>query len=150
MIFRQLFDKESSTYTYLLACDATKEAVIIDPVVEQAERDAGLARELGVTVKYALNTHCHADHITGTAKLRELIGCKSLISEASGAKADVHVKPGDEIKYGSRVRMRQRHPAPRIFARGGHLTRLLPLLDAVSPRPPHPGPHRRLCNLRFG
>lgn len=114
MIFRQLFDKESSTYTYLLACEATKEAVIIDPVVEQAERDAGLTRELAVTVKYALNTHCHADHITGTAKLREMIGSQSVISEASGAKADVHVKPGDDVKFGNRVRLYERPTATGI------------------------------------
>lgn len=60
MIFRQLFEKESSTYTYILGDEATKEAVIIDPVIETAERDIKLLQELGLTLKYDLNTHVHA------------------------------------------------------------------------------------------
>ena len=64
-IFRQLFEKESSTYTYLLACPETKEAVLIDPVIETAERDVKIVTELGLKLKYVMNTHVHADHITG-------------------------------------------------------------------------------------
>jgi sulfur dioxygenase len=60
LIFRQLFEKHSSTYTYLLADPDTKEGVLIDPVLETAERDAKLIQELGLNIKYALNTHCHA------------------------------------------------------------------------------------------
>lgn len=102
MFFRQLFDRESSTYTYLLADSKTKEAVLIDPVIELAERDAKLVKELGLKLKYVMNTHVHADHITGTGLLKKLVpGCKSVISEASKAKADVVVKHGDEIKFGS-------------------------------------------------
>ena len=63
--FRQLFEPRSSTYTYLLACEDSKEAILIDPVVDTAERDIELIRELGLNLKYAVNTHCHADHITG-------------------------------------------------------------------------------------
>jgi hypothetical protein len=66
IFFRQLFEKVSSTYTYLLACPETKIAILIDPVVETAERDAQIITELGFELKYALNTHCHADHVTGT------------------------------------------------------------------------------------
>ena len=70
MIFRQLFDSESSTYTYLLADADTKEAVLIDPVIEKSERDAKLVRELGLSLKFVMNTHVHADHITGTGRLK--------------------------------------------------------------------------------
>ena len=70
MIFRQLFDSESSTYTYLLADTDTKEAVLIDPVIEKSERDAKLVGELGLRVKFVMNTHVHADHITGTGRLK--------------------------------------------------------------------------------
>lgn len=65
ILFRQLFEKTSSTYTYLLACPTTKVAILIDPVLETAERDAQIITELGLELKYALNTHCHADHVTG-------------------------------------------------------------------------------------
>ena len=77
MIFRQLFDSESSTYTYLLADTDTKEAVLIDPVIEKSERDAKLVGELGLSVKFVMNTHVHADHITGTGRLK----VKSLLSD---------------------------------------------------------------------
>ena len=68
-IFRQLFEKESSTYTYLLACPETKEAVLIDPVIETAERDVKIVTELGLKLKYVMNTHVHADHITGGSSI---------------------------------------------------------------------------------
>ena len=93
MIFRQLFDSESSTYTYLLGDSQTKEAVIIDPVIEKSERDAKLVGELGLVLKYVMNTHVHADHITGTGRLKKLLpGCQSVLSSKSGGKADVLVK----------------------------------------------------------
>ncbi|KAK3880218.1 hypothetical protein Pcinc_015287 [Petrolisthes cinctipes] len=101
MIFRQLFDRESCTYTYLLADNTTKEAVLIDPVIELAERDAKLVQELGLNLKYVMNTHMHADHITGTGLLKKLVpGCKSLIAKMSGAKADIHVEHGDKVTFG--------------------------------------------------
>merc|ERR1711983_701469 len=100
-VFRQLFDKESSTYTYLLACQETKEAVLIDPVIEHSERDARVVRELGLSLKYVMNTHVHADHITGTGRLKKLVpGAKSVISANSGGEADMLVKDGDKIVFG--------------------------------------------------
>lgn len=70
-------DKTSSTYTYLLADAATKEAVLIDPVDECVERDVSLIKDLGLTLKYGLNTHMHADHVTGTGLLKEALpGCQ--------------------------------------------------------------------------
>ncbi|MCC7537010.1 MAG: MBL fold metallo-hydrolase [Deltaproteobacteria bacterium] len=101
MIFRQLFDLESSTYTYLLADERTRRAVIIDPVVEQVDRDAQLLEELDLELVYALDTHVHADHVTGVGRLRERTGCKSVLSERAGTGwADVLVKEGDVIRFG--------------------------------------------------
>ncbi|CAB3382153.1 Hypothetical predicted protein [Cloeon dipterum] len=100
-LFRQLFDRESCTYTYLLADLGSKQAVLIDPVLELAERDAQLISQLGLTLKYAMNTHMHADHVTGSGKLKELLpGCRSLISKASGAQADVHVADSELVEFG--------------------------------------------------
>mmetsp|Transcript_55930 Transcript_55930/g.132686 ORF Transcript_55930/g.132686 Transcript_55930/m.132686 type:complete len:277 (+) Transcript_55930:1-831(+) len=101
LIFRQLFERESHTFTYLLADRQTKEAVLIDPVFETAERDAQLIQELGLKLTVAVNTHCHADHVTGTGKLKELLECKSGISKAAGAKADIYYSHGDTIKFGA-------------------------------------------------
>ena len=102
-MFRQLFDRESctSTYTYLLADSVSKEAVLIDPVIELSERDASLVKELDLKLKYVINTHVHADHITGTGRLKKLVpGVKSVISANSGGEADVLVKDGDKILFG--------------------------------------------------
>ena len=65
MIFRQLFDPQSSTYTYLLADPAAREALLIDPVFEQVRRDAALLDELGLRLVATIDTHVHADHVTG-------------------------------------------------------------------------------------
>ncbi len=101
MLFRQLFDAESSTYTYLLADEATKEAVIIDPVLEQIERDLGLISELGLSLKYALDTHVHADHVTATGTLRSRLHARTVLSERAGVGcADDLVKEGDVVHFG--------------------------------------------------
>lgn len=102
VIFRQLFDPVSSTYTYLLGDEATREAILIDPVLEHAKRDVGVCNELGLTLKWAVNTHCHADHASATQVLRKLTGAKSVIAAASGAKADWLANDGDKIEFGSR------------------------------------------------
>lgn len=100
--FRQFFDPVSSTYTYLLADINEKTAVLIDPVIEWANRDKNIIQELGLTLRYAVNTHMHADHITGTGKLKSLLpGCRSMISKASGAQADVLLNPDDKISFGT-------------------------------------------------
>ena len=85
MIFRQLFDKESSTYTYLIADADSGQAALIDPVLDQLSRDYGLLKELDLTLKFCLETHIHADHVTGTGKLRELTGCVGIVP--AGAQA---------------------------------------------------------------
>lgn len=100
-LFRQLYDGQSSTYTYLLADMDSKEALLIDPVVEQVERDVKLLSELDLKLVYAVNTHVHADHITGSGELKKAINeCKSVISAASRAKADRHLSPGDVFGVG--------------------------------------------------
>ena len=102
MQLKQLFDPESWTYTYLLWDEDTKDAVLIDPVDIQVDRDLALVKELGLNLVYGINTHAHADHITGTGLLkRRVAGFQSVISTASKAIADVHVDPGDEIHFGN-------------------------------------------------
>ena len=102
LIFRQLWDTTTSTFTYLLGDPSTRQAIIIDPVLERAERDAMLARELGLHLTLALNTHVHADHISGTGKLKSLVpGLRSAIG-TPGAHADVHLKDGDAVHFGGR------------------------------------------------
>jgi len=101
-LFRQLFDRDSCTYTYLMADTDTKEAILIDPVIDLAERDAAICKDLGLKLLFAINTHMHADHITGTGLLKKLVpGVQSVISKAAGAKADIYLEPGDHIKFGS-------------------------------------------------
>ncbi|XP_028282272.1 persulfide dioxygenase ETHE1, mitochondrial [Parambassis ranga] len=101
LLFRQLFEHESSTYTYLLADTETKEAVLIDPVLETIDRDLKLIDELGLNLTVAVNTHCHADHITSTGLMKKrLVGLKSAISKFSGASADIHLDEGDKITFG--------------------------------------------------
>ncbi len=101
MIFRQLFDQDTWTYTYLLADAESREAVIIDSVREKVERDAQVIRELGLTLKVALETHVHADHVTGSGQLRELFGARTLVSDVSGAEcADIKAREGDRVAFG--------------------------------------------------
>lgn len=101
MIFRQLFDQQSSTYTYLLADPATRESVLIDPVFEQAQRDAALIAELGLKLLWTLETHVHADHVTGAWLHKQRLGSRIAISAASGAgEADRLLAPGDCIGFG--------------------------------------------------
>ena len=76
MIFRQLFEPESSTYTYLLGCPESGQALLIDPVLETAERDLDAVRALGLTLAWTVETHVHADHVTAAARLRSLSGCR--------------------------------------------------------------------------
>ena len=103
LVFRQLFEHESHSLTYLLADRDTKDAILIDPVLETVERDLAVIDELGLTLRYGLNTHCHADHVTGTGELKKRVpDMQSVISTASGAQADIHVQAGDKIEFGNR------------------------------------------------
>jgi len=102
-LFRQLFDGESSTYTYLLGDVQTREALVIDPVLEQVERDAQLVKELGLELRYGVNTHVHADHITGTGMLKKHFPFMLSVLGKTGNEtvmADVHVNDGDTLTMG--------------------------------------------------
>lgn len=101
MIFQQLFDTTSSTYTYMLADDDTRKAVVIDPVFEQMNRDLALLRELDLTLLYVLDTHCHADHVTGAWLMKQKTGCQIAVSQKIGAaNVDVELAHGDVIRFG--------------------------------------------------
>ncbi len=116
LFFRQLFEAKSSTFTYILADTDSKEAIIIDPCEDTVDRDSSIIRELGLNLIFALNTHCHADHITGiyiiyiyllyllllgTWKLKKNFPhCKSVISLSSGAQADVTFDDNAIINFG--------------------------------------------------
>ena len=76
MIFRQLFEPLSSTYTYLLGCEETGQAVLIDPVIVAIDRDWAEVGRLGLTLAYTLDTHIHADHITAALELKKKVGSK--------------------------------------------------------------------------
>ncbi|OGA49663.1 MAG: MBL fold metallo-hydrolase [Betaproteobacteria bacterium RIFCSPLOWO2_12_FULL_63_13] len=103
LIFRQLVDPPSSTYTYLLADSRTGAAVIIDPVFEQMRRDMALISELGLRLQYVLETHAHADHVTGAWMLKRQSGCQIAVARSSGAHgADRGLSHGDKIEFGTR------------------------------------------------
>ena len=103
LLFRQLQDPTSSTYTYLVADRDTGTAVLIDPVFEQAQRDAALISELELKLEYTIDTHLHADHITAAWRLKQLLGSRIAISAAAGTEgADVELKPGDQLAFGMR------------------------------------------------
>jgi glyoxylase-like metal-dependent hydrolase (beta-lactamase superfamily II) len=103
MIFRQLFDAESSTYTYLIADEETREAALIDPVREQILRDLAVLRELSLKLVWVLDTHVHADHITAAGALRDQTGARTVASKKGPACADVQVGVGDMVRVGSIV-----------------------------------------------
>ena len=103
MLLRQLFDPQSSTYTYLLADPASREAVLIDPVFEQVRRDAALVDELGLKLAWTVETHVHADHVTGAWLLREKLGSRILVSAMSGAEgADKYIREKELVSFGKR------------------------------------------------
>ncbi len=113
MFFRQLFDASSSTYTYLLADEETHEAVLIDTVFEQYTRDAALLRELGLKLVATLDTHVHADHVTGAWLFRQANGSDIVVSKRAGADGATRlVEEGDEIRFGKH--------GLRVLATPGH------------------------------
>ena len=102
MLFRQLFDQDTSTYTYLIADPVSHTAALIDPVLEQVERDLKLLKELGLSLLYCLETHIHADHVTGTGKLRDLTGCQGIVpAQAQAACADRYIQDGETVMVGA-------------------------------------------------
>ena len=102
MLFRQLFDLESSTYTYVLGDEKTKNSIIIDPVLEQKERDLGLLSELGLQLKYIFETHVHADHVTSAGELRKATGAKICAGASTNLEcADFLLKDNEDLDLDS-------------------------------------------------
>jgi sulfur dioxygenase len=113
MIFRQLFDPASSTYTYLLGAGPGGEAAILDPVREQAQRDLQLIRELGLRLRWIVETHVHADHVTGAQALKEQTGAGTAVSRQCGATGfDRLLDDGDTVAFGDQ--------GLRVIATPGH------------------------------
>ncbi|MCB1215041.1 MAG: MBL fold metallo-hydrolase [Deltaproteobacteria bacterium] len=101
MYFKQFQDPESFTYTYLLADLTSKEAVLIDPVKERVEDYLNELKSLGLHLKYTLDTHVHADHITGSGLLREKTGAESVLGEYTKATCvSKKAKDGEELSFG--------------------------------------------------
>ena len=112
MIFKQLYDLETSTYTYLVADENTKEGVIIDSVKENLERDLALMKELGIKLVYSLDTHIHADHITATKLISERTGAKTVSPwTAQVPCADILLQDGQTLNFG-------RHELKGIYTPG--------------------------------
>ena len=101
MLFRQLLDPDSCTYTYLLADELTRESLLIDPVKEWADRDLTLLNELNLNLIATINTHTHADHITASAKLAQLTHCQTIQgAEAQAQGVTRRIKDGETILFG--------------------------------------------------
>ncbi len=101
LIFQQLFESQSSTYTYLLADSQSREAVLIDTVIETVDRDLQLIAELGLKLVYVLDTHIHADHVTAAGEIRKRTGAKTAVPKtANVACADLNLSEDDEVKFG--------------------------------------------------
>ena len=102
MIFRQLFERESSTYSYLIGCQETRTAIMIDAVKSETPQYLQLLAELGLHLIYVLDTHTHADHITGAGALRDATDCITLLGkEAGSACVSQTLHDGDQIPVGT-------------------------------------------------
>lgn len=101
LIFRQMFEKETSTYSYLLADAYTKEGILIDPVVETMTRDLKLLDELDIKLKYILDTHVHADHVTSSSSIKNATGAQVVLGKATGVECcDILLEDQQEIQFG--------------------------------------------------
>ena len=99
MIFKQVFDQKSSTYTYLIASAEGREALIIDPVLENVADYIKLLKELNLKLVKVIDTHIHADHITGASKLKDLTKCSTIMGEHTPAEAvEIKVKDDEYIQ----------------------------------------------------
>lgn len=104
MKIEQLFDSATGTYSYLLWDEVTKQAALIDSVMEQFERDTKLIKQLGLELKYTLESHVHADHITASGLLREKFGSAVMVHESSGLKcADKFLSDNDTLCLGNKT-----------------------------------------------
>lgn len=113
ILFQQLFEPLSSTYTYIIADRSIREAAIIDPVAETFDRDLKMIEEMDVKIRYILETHIHADHVTSAARLRSRTGARTAVCGAAGVRGnDIGLQDGDELNLGSKK--------IRVIATPGH------------------------------
>jgi sulfur dioxygenase len=104
LLFRQLFDADTGTFTYLLADVASRQALLIDSVFEQHDRDLALIRELGLDLVASLDTHAHADHVTGSWLMHAATGCAIGLADAAGAEnVTLPLHHGDRVAFGGRA-----------------------------------------------
>ena len=102
MLFRQLYDATSSTYSYLLADARSRQAVLVDPVFERHQRDAALIRELGLELVCTLDTHCHADHVTGAWLMKQALGSRiGLAATYDATNVDLPLAHGEHVQFGA-------------------------------------------------
>ena len=106
MIFKQIFDTKSSTYTYIIASAKGREALIIDPVLENVDEYIQLLKKLDLKLVKVIDTHIHADHVTGASKLKQATNCTTLMGEHTPADAvEIKVKDNELIKiYGLKIK----------------------------------------------
>ena len=99
MIFKQVFDQKSSTYTYLIASSKGREALIIDPVLENVGDYIKILKELNLRLVKVIDTHIHADHVTGASKLKDITKCSTIMGDHTPAEAvEIRVKDDELIK----------------------------------------------------
>ncbi len=123
MLVKQLFEETSCTYTYLLGCTDTGQGVLIDPTLETVHRDLQVLRQLGLKLAYTLDTHIHADHLTGAQQLRALTSCKIAGAAMDDLPCrDIGVREGETFRVGKV----QIHP---LFTPGHTATHHVFLLD---------------------
>lgn len=102
MLFKQLLEPDSCTYTYLLSCDQTGETVLIDPVLDTAERDLQILSDMGLKLTYTLDTHIHADHLSGAQRLKSLSGSQIAYPAIDVLPcADIGVEEGKPFQVGN-------------------------------------------------
>jgi sulfur dioxygenase len=102
MIFKQLLEADSSTYTYLIGCEQSRQAILIDPVLDTVERDLQMLKDLGLTLMATLETHVHADHLTSAKRLKGRTGCKTAYPKMLGLPCqDIGVQEGEAFEVGA-------------------------------------------------
>ena len=110
MLFKQLFENESCTYTYMISCKNKKEAVLIDPVIETLDRDLQIINSLGLKLTYAIDTHIHADHVTSASALREITKCKVAGPANDKLKCrDINFLDNDSLIIGNSIKINAFH-----------------------------------------
>ena len=98
MIFKQLFDQKSSTYTYLIASAKGREALIIDPVIENVNQYVQLLKELDLNLVKVIDTHIHADHVTGASKLKDITKCTTIMGDHTPANTvEIRIKDDEYV-----------------------------------------------------